>query len=215
MPWRSAVQNLRVGPIHKRFELIPRPDSAPGAMAGAAVAHIHGAGNDRSSARAACDTLLIELAEAHSRCDGWTVQHRANAAPLLFRDSAPGDLVASTAHYGDWVAVGLARHADIGVDIQQHHASARADEIARFLDLRQDANASSFYDAWVLREAIAKATGGSVLLKHAIESDLEVACDRRGEAVSAGDFQAMVERITPGVSFALVVNHRRVMQHCA
>ena len=215
MPWRSALQYLRVAPIHKRFQLISRPGLAPGAKAIAAVARMHGADNDRPAARAACDALLVDLAQSHSGRGGWTVQHRSDAAPVLFCDSERSELAVSIAHSGDWVAAGLAERTDIGVDIRNHHSSTRAEEIARFLNLRNGANGSAFFDAWVLRESIAKATRGSVLSKHTIEPDLEPACRRRGEIVSAGDFQALVERVSPTVSFAVVVSHRRVMKHCA
>jgi phosphopantetheinyl transferase len=215
MPWHSALQYLRVGPIHKRFQLNSRPDSAPGVMAIAAVARMDGANNDRSAARAACDALLVELARSHSGRGGWTIQHRTDAAPVLFLDSERSELAASIAHSGSWVAAGLADGADIGVDIQNHHSSTRAQEIARFLNLQNGASGSAFFDAWVLRESIAKATRGSVLSRHAIEPDLVPACRRHGETVSAGDFQALVERVSPTVSFAVVVDHRQVMKHCA
>ncbi len=125
------------------------------------------------------------------------------------------------AHSAHWIAAGIATNANIGVDIQVHKDKTRSSSITNFLDLPTPNCGGSqldwrwFFDAWVLRESMAKATGGSLLERHALESELAVACESRGEVVRAAGFEALVDRIEPGVSFAVVVQHHRAVRHCA
>lgn len=209
MAGRPALQSLRADSIQKRFQL----SSSPGFSAIAVVARLDGVSVTRAAQRTACDRLLAELATSVAGDGDWAVRHAPNVAPELIRGKQQSEFRISSAHSANWVAVGLATGADIGVDVQVHQDRARAEKISKLLDLR--CCKAGFFDAWVLREAIAKATAGSLLTKHAIEAELVSACKQRGDVIRANDFAALVELVNPSVSFAAVIRHHRVMQHCA
>lgn len=209
MAGRSALQSLRAGPIHKQFKLT----SSSGSSAVAVVARLARARVSQQAARSACDVLFTEAATSLAGDGDWTVRHSPNAAPRLFRGDTQSEFRISAAHSANWVAVGLATDADIGVDVQVHRDLDRAEQMAELLGLRH--RELSFFDTWVLREAIAKATHGSVLTPHAIEAQLVSACEQRGNVIRANDFATIVDLIEPTVSFSVVVHHSRAMQHCA
>jgi phosphopantetheinyl transferase len=153
--------------------------------------------------------------------DDWEVRHRSNRGPCLYRAGERSDLSASVAHSGPWVAVGvatgLARGSSIGVDIQVQDKRPRRSEIADFLSLNAiaDFGPQQFFACWTLREAIAKATNGSVLTPHAVEPELAAACENPGELVRTGSFWAMVDVIQPDVHLAVALNSASEESKCA
>ena len=112
------------------------------------------------------------------------------------------------AHSGRWIAVALSSKCQIGVDIQAQDARRRFPEIAELLDMDEGARTDrrEFFSSWSLREAIAKATGTSVLTPHPIELELTPACRKHGQVVASGPFAAMVDLISPDLYLAVVLN---------
>ena len=147
----------------------------------------------------------------------WETRHTGNSAPRLYHSGERSSMNASVAHSGNWVAVGVADGADIGVDIQTSGEHRNSQAIAEFLNLEKIAanDTDGFLRNWTLREAIAKSTGGSVLTKHAIESELGVACEQSGRVVRAADFSAMVNVIAADTCFAVVLSSHTEASLCA
>ena len=146
-----------------------------------------------------------------------TVRHISGSAPRLYRGEKVCDLRASVAHSGHWVAVGLAGHGSIGVDIQVRDDRRRYREIAEFLDLDPDAmrDKQLFFSSWALREAIAKAVDGSVLTSHVLERELAAACQNYGRVVNAGHFSAFVDIISPNAHLAVALDNNSEAYKCA
>lgn len=119
--------------------------------------------------REACQFLLQRmLACAPSRAGArWGLSHSQAGAPFLVRDGQRSELTVSMSHSANWLLVGIAERARIGVDIEVAKQRANAGRVANFLgwDTRIG-RSSDFYPKWVLWEASAKCLGGSVLMSH-------------------------------------------------
>jgi phosphopantetheinyl transferase len=207
---------LRVSPIEKTFKLQSAGNTEPACIA---VAKVDDSRPDRDTIRHKCDQLLQDLARSMSTADAEavTIRHQNGTAPCIYRGTEVSDLKASVAHSGPWVAVGLTRQGNIGVDIQVQDSRERFREMADFLELNADAsvNEQQFFSSWALREAIAKATDDSVLAAHAREPELAAACREHGRVVNAGSLTAMVDRLSPDTHFAVVLNRSPETPACA
>ncbi len=157
------------------------------------------------------DQLIRRLANSMAavKRDDWEIEHRSNRSPLLYHGDKPSELNASVAHSGCWVAVGLTRESRIGVDIQVQDERSRYREMAKLLEMNDDASVDQryFFSYWSLREAIAKATDSSLLTPHPVESELAHACREHGRVVSAGKFVALVDAMPPDAHLAVVLNN--------
>jgi len=129
---------------------------------------------------------------------------------MLLLDGSSIALQASLAHSGGWIAAAVTGRGVVGVDIESKRKLGRHRHIASFVGMPAGGDASLFLARWTLREAIAKATGGSVLEAHAVERSLCSACERPGSTVTAGEFTAMVRTLGDTV---LAVVHRDVEAH--
>jgi phosphopantetheinyl transferase len=119
--------------------------------------------------RQACQFLLQRmLACAPSRAGSrWGLSHSQAGAPFLVRDGLRSDLTVSMSHSANWLVVGIAERARIGVDIERARQRANAEKVANFLGWdTQIGRGSDFYPKWVLWEASAKCIGGSALMPH-------------------------------------------------
>lgn len=152
-----------------------------------------------------------------AKSDDWEIKHLSGSAPLLYQAGIISELNVSVAHSGHWIMVGLASGSDIGVDIQTHKENERHQAMAEFLGLETNAasDAQHFFSCWTLREAITKATGGSLLMPHAIESELAAACDAQGNTVHVGSFTAMVDMMPPDAHLAVVLKQCAEPEQCA
>ena len=149
--------------------------------------------------------------------DDWEISHHSGSAPNLYRATESCELHASVAHSGHWVAVGVSSGSSIGVDIQLQDKRQRTRAMADLLRLQGRAaiDQQYFFSCWTLREAIAKATNGSVLTPHVIEAELAAACTERGRFVSAGSFSAMVDVTRTNAHFAIVLVDNSPAFSCA
>ena len=187
--------------------------------ASVAVARVDDSGPSRDEVRDKSDQLFQALAQMMTADDAEpvTIRHLSGSAPAVYRGDAICELKASVSHSGPWVAVGLASHGSIGVDIQVGDHRSRFRDIAEFLGLDADARVDEqqFFSSWVLREAIAKATDNSVLTSHAVERQLTIACRVHGRAVAAGSFTAIVDTVSPDTHLAVVLNRNPESPTCA
>jgi phosphopantetheinyl transferase len=208
----------RVNPVEKIIEILPSDGTAAASIA---VASLDEDSAGIRAARVKADQLLRQLATRMlaTENDDWEVRHRSDRGPCLYRAGERSDLSASVAHSGAWVAVavGLGRRSSIGVDIQVQDERQRRSEIADFISLNSIAENSpqQFFACWTLREAIAKATNGSVLTPHALEPELTAACENPGELVRTGSLWAMVDVIQPDVHLAVALNSGSEELKCA
>lgn len=173
----------------------------------------------RTSQRLLCDQLLRQLAgQLSNSADGdWEVRRNPESAPRVVRARDAFELHASVAHSGHWVAVGLSSESGIGVDIQAEDTRHRWRDMADLLCLPDVAaiDKQHFFSCWALREAIAKATKGSVLLPHEVEQELSTAVAKRGHVVSVRSLSAMVDQIHPDVHLAVVLVQGAPAMLCA
>jgi phosphopantetheinyl transferase len=139
-----------------------------------------------------------------------------DGAPQLTRDGRPGQFSVSIAHCDQWLAVALASGATVGIDIQTQRNRTRYREMAELIALGEDAVLSpdQFNAHWVLREAISKASSGSVLDSHSIEAELRPACET-DQQVDVGNLTASVQRLLPGVHVAIVMDQTGELRQCA
>lgn len=207
---------LRVIPIDRIFELQSAENIEPARIA---IARVADSRASREAIRRRSDQLLQSLARSMSAAnsEAVTIKHQTGSAPGIYRGTEISDLKASAAHSGPWVAVGLTRHGNIGVDIQVQDSRERFREIADYLEMDPSANADEqhFFSSWALREAMAKATGDSVLAAHPREPELAAACREHGRLVNAGSFTAMVDRMSPDAHFAVVLRCSPETPACA
>lgn len=126
-------------------------------------------GSDLECQRDACQFLLQRtLACAPSRAGSrWGLSYSQAGAPFLIRDGLRSDLTVSMSHSANWLVVGIAERARIGVDVERARQRVNAEKVANFLGWdSQIGRSSDFYPKWVLWEASAKCIGGSVLMRH-------------------------------------------------
>jgi 4'-phosphopantetheinyl transferase len=142
----------------------------------------------------------------------------AHGKPTLA--DAPG-VAFNLAHSGDWVLVGVAEAAEIGIDIEAHRADLDLSGVARavFTSSEQAAirtgpaaeTAVRFFRQWTFKEAVVKAVGlGLSLDLKGFEIDFQTGAPRlvRHRAEGLGDVSAWrLEAIPaePGYSAALAL----------
>jgi phosphopantetheinyl transferase len=148
---------------------------------------------------------------------GWEIRRNGGSAPNLYRAGEASELSASVAHSGHWVAAGLASGGFLGVDIEVLSYRQRQREIARLLRLDPvaEGDLQYFYSCWALREALAKASKGSLLAPHLAEFDLTLACTAPGQLVHVGAYSATVECIRPDAILAVVLASNTPVSKCA
>lgn len=144
---------------------------------------------------------------------------RAGCAELLERLTPAGMQPyehVSKSHCGRWIAVALSRRHAVGVDIEIAKPRPRRAKIAAWLEL-DDSNEASFHSHWTLREAIAKCTGGSVLTRDEIETDLRCATREPGVWHPAGQYAALCGKHRSDLYYALVLRNPAPIEasHCA
>ena len=143
---------------------------------------------------------------------------RAGCAELLERLAPAGTPPyehVSKSHCGRWIAVALSRRHAVGVDIEIAKPRSRRSKIASWLEI-DDSDEASFHSNWTLREAIAKCTGGSVLSRNEIETDLRRATREPNVWQTAGKYAALCGRHESDLYYALVVRNPAPIEtsHC-
>jgi 4'-phosphopantetheinyl transferase len=120
----------------------------------------YGARPDTVLARALLRAILSKLTSSRK----WTIGRSASGAPfVLGLDKSPGPSV-SVSHSGGWVACAACLAGPVGIDIEMRKRARNLLGIAQYAfgpeeQLAARAGMDRFYAIWVLREAIAKATG--------------------------------------------------------
>jgi len=124
-------------------------------------------GSSLGCQRQACQFLLQRMLACAPFRGGsrWGLLYSQAGAPFLVRDGLGSDLTVSMSHSANWLVVGIAERARIGVDVERARHRANAGKVADFLGWdTQIGRGSDFYPKWVLWEASAKCIGGSVLM---------------------------------------------------
>ena len=153
--------------IYRVIELYPadRRTSAPKARF--MLANISGVKPSHQERRTACWYLLNHLLTYTSaaRVNDWKLYHADSGAPRVTNNNKPSQLNVSMAHSADWLAVGVASEAGIGVDIEYLKPRDNMLAIADFLGWKVPIrDKRDFYTKWTLWEACAKCIEGSVLM---------------------------------------------------
>jgi hypothetical protein len=131
------------------------------------LAKISGANPAHQSRRTACWYLLNHLLSCTSatKVNDWKLYHADSGAPRVTSNNKPSRLNVSMAHSADWLAVGVAFEAGIGVDIEclrpRDNMLAMADFLGWKVSVRDN---QDFHSKWTLWEAGAKCIEGSVLM---------------------------------------------------
>lgn len=114
--------------------------------------------------------------EAGLRATSWRISRAGNGAPLLSGDRAARPPFISFSHSGPLVACAVGTAGPVGIDIERLRRDRPIAAIARAafgpaeLQSVLARGAAAFYRIWVLREALAKATGaGFPLLVNGID----------------------------------------------
>ena len=134
----------------------------------AIVARVSGAGRSRSAARALCHRLAGALYEQEAG-DGnrqLQIRHEPDGSPLLTCEGEPTGHRISVSHSGDWVAVALSSHVDIGIDVERIDPARPIEKYGALLGWKGDlADAVEFYSRWTLWEACFKVVQGETFAK--------------------------------------------------
>lgn len=140
----------------------------------ARVARLRQAGDRR---RAVAGALLLR----------WSLVEHAGCHPArlvisrddLERPQVEGDVDANLSHSGDWVVVGVAARARVGVDVEQVRANALSpgewltDQEAAFLaSLPPARRAGALFELWTAKEAYVKAIGSGLRSLAAVALDV-------------------------------------------
>jgi phosphopantetheinyl transferase len=157
--------------------------------------------------RAALRRLLTEA----TGVDGalWRLARDATGRPVAQHPNGTVGPEISLAHSGSWTACAVASAGAIGIDIEVPNGRRDANGMATFLsDSERMAVAregeTAFLDFWTLREALAKADGGTVLDALMLDG-LDLVAARRRVAVQSTDGRPCVvgHRTLPGIHIAV------------
>jgi phosphopantetheinyl transferase len=164
--------------------------------------------HQRSAARYLLEQLLAITAVGNPF--GWQFGYRSNGAPYIEGNSdiTPA-LQVSISHRADWVAVGIAREAGIGVDIEPAKPRRDTRQMAKFMgwELQGDGE-SDFYRRWTLWEAFTKCRGGQLLDPPCQE--FEALCVAGGQEESRGSdrWHRFYTEVSRGIHCSAVVRTR-------
>ncbi len=101
----------------------------------------------------------------------------------------------SVSHSHDWIAVGVSRGVQIGVDVEPTRPRERRDEISKMLGWQLDvADDDDFHAKWTLWEASTKCAGGSVVERS--NNEFETLCDvQPGTVAAAGHWKTFSDQL--------------------
>ena len=101
----------------------------------------------------------------------------------------------SVSHSHDWIAVGLSKGVQIGVDVEPTRARERRDEISKMLGWQLDvADDDDFHAKWTLWEASTKCASGSVVERS--NNEFETLCDvQSGTIAEAGHWKTFSDQL--------------------
>jgi hypothetical protein len=101
----------------------------------------------------------------------------------------------SVSHSHDWIAVGLSKGVQIGVDVEPTRPRERRDEISKMLGWQLDvADDDDFHAKWTLWEASTKCASGSVVERS--NNEFETLCDvQPGTIAEAGHWKTFSDQL--------------------
>lgn len=132
----------------------------------AIVANVSGSGESRAAARASCRVLAATLYELETgrMANQLQICHDRSGAPRIRCEGNSYSYRVSLSHSGDWVAVALSSHVDVGIDVEQIDRTRPTDKFGAFLGWNGNlSDPVAFYNKWTLWEACFKAVQGRAL----------------------------------------------------
>jgi phosphopantetheinyl transferase len=172
--------------IQRVLEFFDPEAAASRTKARVVVARHTGVDRSWSGVRAAAHDLAQRLIACtcnfgESTC---SLCHDDIGAPYLAIDNKASSLNVSVAHCADWMAVGLASGAHIGVDVEFSRHRQRKAEISKLLGWQLEVvDNDDFHAKWTLWEASAKCVSGSIVERE--NHEFETLCGSQPGAVAA------------------------------
>lgn len=115
--------------------------------------------------KTACQALISWLlgTESFLVTESWEISHADSGAPLLLVNDRPFDASISMSHSGPWIAVVIARGAEVGIDVEVNEVRPRFSAMASYmgwLDVAE--NPDQFLLYWTLWESCVKLEQSSI-----------------------------------------------------
>ncbi|HXG96427.1 MAG TPA: 4'-phosphopantetheinyl transferase superfamily protein [Gemmatimonadales bacterium] len=166
-------------------------------------------------ARAALRELLGRYLDTHPGQVRFI--YNAFGKPELHPDFGRGGLKFNVAHSGDLALIALARHADVGVDvewIERHRDSNHADVAGSFFSAAEvdalsrvprDLYDQAFFSCWTMKEAYVKGRGEGLTIPLASFS-VPISTEPAQAAVRCGGWSLFTLRPAPGYVGAVAVS---------
>jgi phosphopantetheinyl transferase len=200
----SEASSLSIQKILEFFQAEPQ---SSGSKARVALAR-HESGTDSiSDVRDAVRRLSHHLI---SRTCGlsesaYSIYHDHRGAPKIKVDGQLPPMSISVSHSHDWIAVGLSKGVEIGVDVEPARRRDRRVEISQLLGWQLDVkDDDDFHAKWTLWEASTKCTSGSVVER--CNNEFESLCNvQPGTVAEAGQWKTFSDRL--GDLFFAVAMH--------
>jgi len=164
LPRRLAHEPL----IHRIIELYTSDERFLAPKARFILARNQSIHSSHQSHRTACRYLLQQLLSFTSavKKDEWKLSHSASGAPCLSSNGKPSQLDVSLTHSADWLAVGVAFEARIGVDVERFRPRGNISAMVDFLGWKKQVHDNrDFHAKWTLWEACVKCVEGTVLMR--------------------------------------------------
>ncbi len=193
--------------IQRILEFFQPEAQASGSKARVAFARHESGTNSLSEVRDAVRRLshhLISRSCGLSK-SGYSTYHDHRGAPKIEVDGQLPPMSISVSHSQDWIAVGLSKGVQIGVDIEPTRPRERRDEISKMLGWQLEvADDDDFHAKWTLWEASTKCASGSVVERS--NKEFESLCDvQAGTIAEAGHWKTFSDQL--GDLFFAVAMH--------
>ena len=182
-------------------------DDPEGELPRARVAFARNLSRDvtRPYQRTACQYLLGQLLSSISE-DGWALVNSGGGAPRLQLDGRPSPMRISVAHCGRMLAVAVARHSRVGVEIERIRPRQPVAAMARYLGWNGGNNLHAFLARWTMWEACAKISSGKVLANSNPGFEALNGISRLGSLVSTGRWVLFQDLVDDQAFFSVVLN---------
>jgi phosphopantetheinyl transferase len=191
---KSGVSSLSIQRILEFFQ--PGAQSS-GSKARVVLARHDGDTDSISDVRAAVRRISHHLV---SRTCGisessYRIYHDHRGAPRIDVDDPLPPMSISVSHSHDWIAVGLSKGVQIGIDVEPTRPRERRVEISELLGWQLEvADDDDFHAKWTLWEASTKCASGSVVERSNIE--FESLCDvQQGTIAEAGHWKTFSDQL--------------------
>ena len=195
--------------VRRVVDLFPQsfPESVPGARI--VIGHHAQSSLSRNVGRVAYTDLAEEiLTNTFTSTDAILQLSRCPTGPPILREyDERSEWNVSVSHCDNWIAVGIAPGAAIGVDIEKIRSRPRMVKISEYLGWsRSPTDSAEFWARWTLWEAYAKCMGRSVLQKENRGVETFAAHEAIGRVLSNDRQSVLCDSIDGTLVFSVVVS---------